>query len=216
MLQLCYSLGMAVFRAAVNTEALSGNSEDIAVTNLYVLADSQPDSSELDDWRDAIIDLWNNTKNNFGWLGRSTGPHEIKFYAEDTGVPNYPFATRTFSFSSAGANYDLPAEVQLAFSYANDSENSIPRGRRRGRIYIGGWSESANTTGRPTGTVVSDAADDIETYVDAVNLIPDLTACVYSRTNSAGYAIERVYVDNEWDTLRSRGTISTVRETRTI
>ena len=216
MLRFCYSLGMGVFRAQVNTEAFSGDSADVAVTNFYVLSDTTPDASDMDDWRDAITNLWNNTKNSFAWLGRATGPHSIKFYAEDTGVPNYPFGERVFSFSSSGAAYDLPAEVSLAISYANDSLNSIPRARRRGRVYLSGFGGGSNTAGRPATTYVSDIADDLEAYVNEVNLIPDLTACVYSRTNTAGYAIERVWVDNEWDTMRSRGGTATLRETRNI
>ncbi len=207
---------MGIFRAQVNTEAFSGASEDVAVTNFYVDSTPTLDASDLDDWTTAIKTLWDTLKGSNGWRGRATGPHTIKFYAEDTSVPNYPFAERTFSFATSGTDYDLPAEVSVALSYANDTNNSVPRARRRGRFYVSGIAAGSNDDGKLLTQTMTTYSTALKDYVDDVNAITDTTAVVYSRSNTAGYEIERVWVDNEFDTLRSRGGRATERSTNNI
>jgi hypothetical protein len=71
-------------------------------------------------------------------------------------------------------------------------------------------------TGRPSAATVGDLADAYKDYADTVNLITDVTAGIWSRTEAAVFEIDTCWVDNEWDTMRSRGTESTSRETRSI
>jgi len=207
---------MAFFRAMATLDALSGNTEDVNVTSFFAEFPTQPNSLQVADWGDAIVDFFGAVRVAGALRGRATGGHDIKFYAADGSVPNYPFEERAFSLGVAPGDYVLPSEVSLCVSYANDTENSVQRARRRGRIYISGWNSTNNSTGRPTTATTEDLADAFQVYAQAVNVITDATAVVYSRTNVIGYALERTWVDNEWDTMRSRGGKSTARETRSI
>jgi len=110
---------------------------------------------------------------------------------------------------------DLPAEVTLCISYANDSDTTVSAKRRRGRIYLSGFSEASNTAGRPISAVLTGLSDAYRDYVEAANLLSGVTACVWSRANGALYPIERVWVDNEWDIQRRRGRRYTTRNTFT-
>nr|CRY96801.1 hypothetical protein [uncultured prokaryote] len=207
---------MAVFIAQANLLAQTGNTEDVNVNTFAVLKDTTPSSGELDDWTDAIQLFYQSQKDLGGLKGRANAGGFIKFYAADTGVPNYPIDTINMTFTGTAPAIDMPAEVNLCVSYANDSMNSVPRGRRRGRLYMGAWGEDQNISGRPTSTVYEGLAGLFGDYVDSVNLITGMTACIWSRTNANGYPIERVWCDNEWDIVRSRGGKSTARETVTI
>lgn len=145
--------------------------------------------------------------------GRTQAGHVVKIYAATTAAPNYPIDENGFAFAGVPNPADLPLEVQLCASYANDSATIVPRARRRGRIYIGGWGEASNGVARPSTTAYEGLAAAYATYCDTINAEADFTAAVWSRSNSSLYAIERVWCDDEWDTMRSRGGKSTIRET---
>lgn len=207
---------MPNYNATANLAAQTGNTEDVNVNGFAVFSDDAITPSELDTWFDAIDAFYEACYAAGALCGRAQTGHLVKFYATDTGVPNYPIDEATFGLNTAPPGIDLPSEVSLCVSYANDSESSIPRARRRGRIYIPGHSEANNTNGRPLPALVEDLADAYEAYADAVNAISGVSAGVWSRANATVYPIERVWVDNEWDTVRSRGGKSTARQTRTL
>lgn len=145
--------------------------------------------------------------------GIAQNGHTTKYYLATTVAPNYPLFAGTFNLAVAPAAIELPLEMSLCVSYANDTETSVPARRRRGRIYVSGWAEAENTNGRPTSTVLSNMTAAYKDLVDDVNVLSGVTACVWSRTNAALYPIERIWCDNEWDTMRSRGGKSTARVT---
>lgn len=206
---------MPFYQALATLANQSGATEDVRVTSFYVEAPTQPNSLQLADWGDAIETYFQDNTTDGCMRGCAGTGHTIKYYAADGSVPNYPFDEQSFTLSPAPSALDMPVEVSLCVSYANDTANSVARARRRGRIYMSGWQTGFNAAGRPTGATVSAMAANFKTYVDAVNVITDFTAVVYSRTNVTGYAIERIWVDNEWDTMRSRGLRATTRTTVT-
>ena len=191
----------------------TGNTEDVNVNTFAVSAPSTPNSLQLGAWRAAIKAFYDARLTSGALRGRAQTGHTMKFYAADTSVPNYPIDQQAWSLFGGPGPVQLPGEVCLCVSYANDSANSVPRGRRRGRIYISGWSDTINVAGRPQNGSCEEQAFQFATYVEAVNDITDFRAGVYSRLNSLVYPIERVWVDNEWDTMRSRGGKSTYRQT---
>lgn len=207
---------MPNYNATATLLADSGATEDVWVNGFAVSTASPLAGSSQTAWAVAIKDFYDDILALQGLRSRDQFGHSVKIYATDTGVPNYPIYESTFSLVSTPGTIDLPAEVNLAVSYANDSETSIPRARRRGRIYIGGWSESVNGTGIPTSATYTGLATAYKTYCDTINGVADLTAGVWSRSNATVYAVERVWCDNEWDTMRSRGGKSTARSTQTV
>jgi len=204
---------MPIFSAQVSLAASGGATEDVNVNSFYISNALTPTNAQVTSWKAAIDTFYNELVNLGALRGRAVAGHVEKFYAEDGSVPNYPFEERSLTLASTPPAIGLPTEVNLCASYANDSSNLVPRARRRGRIYIGGWASDTNTVGRPTTTIFTNTTNLFATYVEAVNDITGFRSVVYSRSNLAGYPIERVWVDNDWDTMRSRGRKSTTRNT---
>jgi len=204
---------MPFFSAQVSLAAAGGATEDVNVNSFYIENATTPTNAQVTSWKAALDTFYDELVNLGALRGRAVAGHVEKFYAEDGSVPNYPFAERSMTLASTPGAVSLPTEVNLCVSYANDTANSVPRGRRRGRIYLGGWLVGANDLGRPGTNVYPNLANMFATYVEAVNDIAGFRAVVYSRSNITGYAIQRVWVDNDWDTMRSRGRKSTARGT---
>lgn len=145
--------------------------------------------------------------------GMAQNNHLVKFYDIEAPQPNYPLFERTFNLASTPNAVDMPQEVALCVSYANTSANTIARGRRRGRLYISGWGEASNTTGRPTTTAMDALLDAFTDYVVAFNALGTLDASIWSRVGNTTYTIETAKVDNSWDTQRRRGVAPTASST---
>lgn len=172
--------------------------------------------ADLDDWADAIRVFYNNVLFIGGMLGIQQNNHVIKFYEIGNPAPNYPVYQTTFNLSSNPGDIQMPMEVALCISYANTTVNTVPRARRRGRIYLSGWSEAFNDAGRPVEANLSTLVGYYKTYADTVNAIPSFSAGIWSRADDFVYAIDTAWVDNEWDIQRRRGGKPTERQTVTI
>jgi len=180
-------------------------------SNGFYISDSGVTESTLDAWAVAIRQFYIDCKAAGAMRGLAQNNHIIKFYDVLTEPPNYPVYETTWNFDTAPGAMDLPPELCLAVSYKNNSQNTILRARRRGRIYISGWGEAQNTTGRPTSTAYDGLANAMQDYCDAVNVISGFTAVIYSRAQFTTTPIEEVWCDNAWDTQRRRGEKPTVR-----
>lgn len=144
--------------------------------------------------------------------GRTQNGHLVKIYSTTGAAPNYPLFEIPFNLAAAVGSVDIPLEVNLCVSYMNTAATTIPRARRRGRIFISGWTAVANSAGRPTTSSINLLGNAYKAYVTGTNLdLPDLDAGVWSRVNNTVYPVDTIWVDNEWDTMRSRGGRATVR-----
>lgn len=100
-----------------------------------------------------------------------------------------------------------PREVALCLSFYAGTNTP----RRRGRLYIPYFAISTSSAGGPRPGSVD------RTKVGA--LVPILTGlggtdvdwCVYSRVDDTPHAVTNWWVDDEWDTQRTRGLRSTTR-----
>ena len=151
-----------------------------------------------------------------GMRGLAQNNHIVKFYEVGGGPPNYPVYETSFNFTAAPNAVDLPPEVALCVSYKNNTNNSVLRARRRGRIYLSGWGEASNTDGRPTSTAIDALVAAYRDYCDDVNVIGTLSAVIYSRVQDITNNVEEVWVDNAWDTQRRRGVSATSRTSLTV
>lgn len=206
---------MANYYAQVTLAAASGETADANVNTFAFIGPAVFTPTEAAHFQACVEPFYETLRGLPALNGRAQLGHTIKIYSAVTTTPNYPIDEASMSLGGTPTAVDMPLEVNLCVSYANDSATIVPRARRRGRIYVGGWPEASNTSGRPTSVYYEALADAYVQYVDDLNTEPDFTAAIWSRTNGSLYPIERVWVDDEWDTVRSRGGKSTVRYTVT-
>lgn len=138
---------------------------------------------------------------------------EIKCSAYDTdAVPNYPRASVTVNtglFWTAG----MPREVALCLSYhGGQAGNKNERGRIFLAPYLAGTFASAGP--RPTTIQMTWALD---WYQHSNECFPDLGGVdwkfgVWSRNLKKFKQSQYAWVDDEWDTVRSRGLRATTRQ----
>jgi hypothetical protein len=127
-------------------------------------------------------------------------------YDLGTAPPRSPFDTG-FTLIAPQSSAPIPAEVACCLSLK--SAHNGPRGR--GRVYIGPFNQSAVGTpeagdARPEGsmtTAVRMAA--LALTGSAVLVDAGLQWVIVSHSDATTYAVNGGYVDNAWDTHRSRG-----------
>lgn len=105
----------------------------------------------------------------------------------------------------------LPEELAICLTYSAPQAAGIPQARRRGRVYLGPWYETANASGAPDPTLIDaikGAAGVLEGASEASNAWDWV---VYSRKNNAAYAVDFGWVDNAFDIQRRRGRKATTR-----
>lgn len=208
---------MANYYAQSSIAASTGETADVNCNVFAFIGPAVFTSTEGEFVGDTISAFYNRLNDNAVCMrGRAQNGHSIKIYVATTTPPNYPIDEYSFNLTNAPGALDLPSEMALCVSYANDSATIVPRARRRGRIYLSGFAESQNTTGRPTAVTYEGLVTEYSLYCDEMNAEADFSAGIWSRTNATIYPIERVWADNEWDTQRSRGGKSTARDTQTI
>lgn len=148
------------------------------------------------------------------WL---TGNFTVALYIPNlaTGVLGAPVAFGSSIFTNGTGN-TLPAEVAMCMSFAAAAEIGSVSARRRGRIYIGAIAVAtlgATQPPRPIEskiTALADAGEDLLTALGAAGV----PLHVWSRVNGEVAEVERLWVDDEYDTVRSRGLEPTMRVNR--
>lgn len=137
--------------------------------------------------------------------------HEMKFYALPGTEPNYPYAERTWNFTSAPSGTGLPREVAIGLSFQGSRAAGFPQARRRGRIYIGPILANVNVSGRPSSTTRTAIADAAEALRTALNTDPNHYWAVWSTVDQEAVEVQNGWVDDAFDTQRRRGVEATSR-----
>jgi hypothetical protein len=150
----------------------------------------------------AALDTWSN------------GTQEINVTAYDAeGTPPvYPAGDATVNAGVAGST-DGPREVAVCLSFY--SERNIPR--QRGRLFIpyGVLGVVGNITGvRPNSATQVKVGDLAAIFADLGGL--DVDWVVWSRADQEARPVSNWWVDDEWDTMRSRGLRATSRTSGTV
>lgn len=194
----------------------TGETADV-LTNVFAVQ-STVDLTQgiVDDWHAAITAFYDACVTATFYAGYTDSGARVKYLLADLVSPNYPLFEENLTVTPTFATVDLPREVSLCVSYMNETETQVPRARRRGRIYVSGFLEITNTSGRPATGTQSTLANAYQDYAEAVNAITELTAGVWSRITGDVYPINICWVDDEWDIMRSRGTKPTTRVDRVI
>lgn len=155
-----------------------------------------------------------------------TGTANLKYYDLEDPEPRAPVTTTGFTFSP-GANA-LPSECAIAMSFQGPLNSGVNQARRRGRIFLGPCSQASGAVEenefRPTGAFRSTIATAADALMSDTSL-PGLIWAVFSPTTagpppwSAGeltnafVTITNGWVDNAYDTIRSRGAAPSARTT---
>lgn len=143
-------------------------------------------------------------------------PVLMKTYDLGTGPPRTPVDERNLDFSAFGGTATpLPQEVALVLSYyagRQELEPPINGKRRRGRLYLGPFTEDAVGGGNADVEAnliasVAAAADNVRTTTE------DVEWSQLSTTDGVLNEVTGGWVDNAWDTQRSRGREPTGRTT---
>lgn len=152
------------------------------------------------------------------------GGANVKFYDLQDPEPRTPIATSAFSFT-VGTGTCFPNEVASCMSYRAAGASGSPTKRRRGRLFIGPLAAATSANGNGDAqldpswmTVLCDAME------EAAAPIGNTRWVVFSPTTAgatpwsdaaiaaASFPVVAGYVDNAYDTVRSRGAGATDRE----
>lgn len=148
--------------------------------------------------------------NLIAWNPTTTAPWSIKVYNATDPPPQYPLAT--FSQTGSAPPSQMPREVALCLSYYS----TYNRPRFRGRLYLPPSWFGGTANLRPT-TAEMDAALGFGTNVLAKALPTGHNWVVYSQVEHKSQGgVTDMWVDDEWDTIRSRGLVATTRRTAKV
>ena len=129
---------------------------------------------------------------------------ECKAYEVESPPPNLPAGSHVVNPTAAPGSAE-PREVALCLSFYSDFNLA----RRRGRLYIPATLLTGDASVRPSSAMMQKVADLVPILSDLGGL--DIDWSVYSAVDSEARAVTHWWVDDEWDTIRSRGMGSTTR-----
>lgn len=211
-----YGSDMTSYFAQSIVRRSSGQSEDDMVNTFACGQIGNLDLTYATSWAATIKAFYEEVKTSGGMRGCAQNGHLVKIYTVGAVAPNYPLFELPWAFDAAPTGIELPMEVALCASYSNTLATTVPRARRRGRIYLSGWSELANAEGRPQSGAYAALALSYKDYAVAFNALGTLDAGIWSRANATVYPVDTFWSDNEWDTMRSRGGKATIRSTQLL
>ena len=145
------------------------------------------------------------------WDSHAAREITVKAYDAQGTVPVYPVGSAIRDVGMFPAS-TAPREVALCLSFY--SGQNIPR--RRGRLYIpyNCIVDSGSPPLRPSQGQINQVAALVPIFTGLGGV--DVDWCVFSRKDDAAYSVSNWWVDNEWDTMRSRGMRSTSRTTGSV
>lgn len=140
-------------------------------------------------------------------------PVEVKLYDVAQAKPRDVKGHATRNMTSSGSTGSIPREVALCLSYYAGTSHPRNRGRIFLPIYL--MSGIGGTGQRPTDpqmqAILAFATQANASFPDIGG--PDVRWMQYSRTLGRAAQVTAGWVDDEWDTVRSRGLKPTHRVT---
>lgn len=193
---------MPQYRIQVSNSSPDSPARDAIVNTIYVDTDAEFAVSgvDADGLLNDVLNIWDNRL-------RGLGEWKAKLYKMSDPEPRFPIATKIKTVTPATALG--PREVALCLSFY--SERNTPR--RRGRLYLGPWPSGALNE-RPTDTLC-DGLLSMAQDLGALGGI-NMQWVIFSPTSGEYHNVSDCWVDNEWDTVRSRGVRATSRRRRAV
>jgi hypothetical protein len=161
-----------------------------------------------------------------GFSSTLAGTGKVELYEFDDPKPRVPVITQIFNHGKRSSG--LPAEVALCLSFRGSLTSGGTPSRRRGRIFLGPLSSEISTAiqpnvdYRPSETFLTATINAANTMARGASGTYRLA--IYSPTTTAqGGSMDTAWtdadffwMDDAFDTIRSRGSKATRRWTRTI
>lgn len=138
-------------------------------------------------------------------FANSTVLTKVKIYDAQSAPPNLPIAERQAG-PNANVASSMPREVALCLSYYSD----VNRPKYRGRLYVPGTTLGSSAGLRPSAAQITKCLSLGDMLKNAGGT--DVDWGVWSRADNDFRPVSNFWVDDEWDTVRSRGLRSTTRQ----
>jgi hypothetical protein len=194
---------MAIYRLQVAWQMDTAFPRDALVVTPHfnntggLLTDSDTDA--LCEDLATALDAWDNV----------TTQLTVKAYDAQGTPPVFPVGSAIRN-PGVTAVSQVPREVAVCLSYY--SGQNVPR--KRGRLYIPAVIMQPATGVRPASTIRDKVGQLATIFADLGGV--DIDWSVYSRVDDTARAVSNWWVDDEWDTIRSRGLRSTTRTLGTV
>lgn len=217
-------MGMGVKRVQVTSQGVSMQPEDRYV-NVFYFQDAPP-PGDLATLCAAVEGFYKDVPAGSStpvmhYLSGISGyaGSNIRVYDLDDPMPRAPLIDWPMSVGghAGSSSKNLPDEVALCLSYSAGPASGLPIARRRGRVYIGPFSDNALRTGEGVSTESAPAQALMDVIVDAASAMRSIAEgagyswSVWSPTDQLATTIVDWHVDNAWDTQRRRGNKPTAR-----
>lgn len=192
---------MALWAAQIETGADSAFARDAFVNTLHfngvgTFLSGETDVQSIADDLGTVWKTWQNVG--------TTRQVRVKIYNLDDPKPRPIRAEKIYNAGAFPAS-GRPREVAICLSYYAD--RNIPR--NRGRIYVPCELLGGTPGVRPTTTQMNEV---LAFHDKLANLGgTDLEWSVFSRADNLHKKVSNSWVDDEWDTIRSRGLRATTR-----
>lgn len=190
---------MAQYRVMIDwSNSASLTSEDNIVNTFYLDTDALPGADDPQGLCDDALQLFR----TYRTMPAGFDTIRCRLYNMSDAEPRQPVASAAASFAAGGEAG--PREVALCLSYYADTNTP----RRRGRMYIGPFV-SGDMHERPNTTT----QNYLQTLASGISGLGGVNVqwVQYSPTTGQFHNVTNWWVDNEWDTVRSRGLKGTAR-----
>jgi|SRR3954452_1638430 hypothetical protein len=135
------------------------------------------------------------------WQFDTNDPVEVRLYDIQGAKPVYPMAIAHYMPGNVAADISQPPETAVCLSFYADH----PEPRRRGRLYIPSWKmggkDQLNDYVNPVLQAKAGALAPLLAGLGGV----DIQWIVWSHRDNAAHQVTNWWVDDSWDTVRSRG-----------
>jgi hypothetical protein len=189
---------MAVFRAQISFQLDTAFPRDaVTITPHY-----QGDNAQ------ALADALKTNLMAHSLVGAAGLPFKVRVYDAEKPPPSYPLASSANGTGFVPSSH--PREIALCLSYYS----TWNRPSYRGRLYIPGHLIGSQMALRPTASQITAGLAWANTL--GKGLPAQHTWSVWSKKLQRAFTISDVWVDDEWDTVRSRGLRGETRQVATL
>lgn len=199
---------MAIYRIQVRIPGVSNVAEDI-ITNTWHIEGT---GTGLLDAMSKIRSFYNDAapgnaqplRNLMTAATIGTNWRAVAYNLADS-EPRTPVRDEGWTINPGGGN-PMPTECAACFSYQGGRISGTNQARRRGRLFLGPWVTAMIAgNGRVAGLLQVSICRAGKELLKQSDDATDWTWVVYSPTDNAAVPIIDGWVDDAWDTVRSRG-----------
>lgn len=150
---------------------------------------------------------WSNIRSPELWANRGI----VKVYDTDLPSPAEPVYEAMTSISRS-ATTALPLDCAAVVTFAAAPTPGVRLQSLRNRVYLGGLSAAVNgPDGRITSTFRNTIATAYNTLKGNLDTAGDVEHMVYSKKMAIARAVDRAWMNDQWDTQRRRDRPTNVR-----